>query len=178
MHTAHCTNRAQFLQLANGEWCHWLADIVAFYCVVGGRHGFGECNATQFHLLFLDVCTYVFAYFWAFDCLCNLNHLLFVERMPNEWNRWHKNTNCANHVVKVKCGEQKQWANMHYRSHICERYHNRKSVKNIMVICNTNANACARCRCCACRIFSVRNSSTNLNGEFITLDAHGAHYSC
>lgn len=54
----------QFLQLANGEWCHWCSDIVLLCCVVGGRHGFGECMQRNFILFFLNVCVCV----WVHVC--------------------------------------------------------------------------------------------------------------
>lgn len=122
---------------------------VSLCCVVGGRHGSGECMQRNF-IWYSWMCVRV----CAFDCLCNLNHSLFVERMPNEWNRWRKSMaqkhELANHVVKVKCGEQKQWENMHYRSRICVRKTITESVKKF-VNANGNVNGCARC--CSCSIF-------------------------
>lgn len=85
VYTIHTLHRVQFLQLANGEWCHW-----CWYCFV--LCCWWSTRLWWMHAMQCNFICYSWACLWAFDCLCNLNHLLFVERMPNEWNRC-KNTN-------------------------------------------------------------------------------------
>lgn len=176
VYTMHIANRAQFLQSANGEWCHWCWSCCVVLLVVDTA----LANACKRNFICSSwMCMYIRA---CVSLRLPMQSKSFVICWAND--KWMKSMaqkhgtkthKLANHVVKVKCGEQKQWENMHYRSHICEKNNNRKRKK---IIVNVDANVNARARCCYCCIFSFRCSSTNLNGEFITLDAHGAHYSC
>lgn len=64
---------------------------------------------------------------WASDCLCNLNHLLFVERMPNEWNRCTKKSNTLRSTETMEIYKR-------YRSLIC-REEKRTKNKSVSVHC-------------------------------------------